>query len=113
MQDALAEPVFTDNIVHLLPGENANADGASQATYYFLILDKEGQPINGLSGKSQLGKIKGTVRSEGNGVYSTTLTPELVTELTTQVLSISLDNSDRVRIKERFDVQLTPPQSNI
>ena len=69
-------PVFVGGLQDLLLGEPSIADGATQATYYFVLLNADGSPMEGVSGKTSLGSAKGTLKSEGNGLYSTILTPK-------------------------------------
>ena len=69
-------PVFVGGLQDLLPGEPSIADGSTQATYYFVLLNADGSPMEGVSGKTSLGSAKGTLKSEGNGLYSTILTPK-------------------------------------
>ena len=69
-------PVFVGGLQDLLPGEPAIADGSTQITYYFVLLNADGTPMKGVSGKTSIGSAKGTLKSEENGLYSTTLTPQ-------------------------------------
>ena len=102
------ENVFAANVQMLLPGQPAIADGKTEVTYYFLFLDSKGNPIEGLSGRTSLGKIKGTIRAEKTGVYSTTFKPEKISENKEETLSINLRNSSRQTVKKDFKVKLKP-----
>ncbi len=102
------ETVFSEDLQMLLPGQSAVADGKTEITYYFLFLDSQGAPIDGLSGRTSLGKLKGTITKEKNGVYSTTFTPETVSAETTETLSVNLRNANRTSVRKDFSVTLKP-----
>lgn len=110
--EAIAEEaednIFTSNVQMLLPGQPAIADGSTEITYYFLFLDTKGKPMENLSGKVTLGKLKENVRDEKNGVYSATFKPEKVTNETELSLSVNLRNSNRQTVKQDFTVKLRP-----
>ena len=94
------ETVFSEDLQMLLPGQPAVADGKTEITYYFLFLDSQGAPIEGLSGKTSLGKLKGTITKEKNGVYSTTFTPEAVSP--ERNTGVNLRNASRKSVKKIF-----------
>ena len=102
------DAVFSSTITEVLPGEPVIADGSKEATYYFLVLNKDGTSVKGMSGKTQLGKIKGTLKDEGNGIYSSTFTPNSVGKSTMESLLITGETSARQRIKKSFIVELHP-----
>ena len=93
-------PVFVGGLQDLLPGEPSIADGATQATYYFVLLNADGSPMEGVSGKTSLGSAKGTLKSEGNGLYSTILTPEAITSATNDFVQINARTAERKSIKK-------------
>ena len=51
-------PVFVGGLQDLLPGEPSIADGSTQATYYFVLLNADGSPMEGVSGKTSVGSVK-------------------------------------------------------
>ena len=81
-------PIFVGGLQDILPGEPAIADGSTQITYYFVFLNADGTPMEGVSGKTSIGGAKGTLKSETNGLYSTTLTPEAITAATNDFVQI-------------------------
>ncbi len=105
------ESIFAGGIEDLLPGEPAIADGTTQATYYFLLLNSDGTAIDGITGKTSIGSAKGTLKSEGNGVYSTTLVPEKISNATNDFIQINARTSQRRAIRKSFPIRLTPAPS--
>jgi len=106
-------PVFVGGLQDILPGEPAVADGSTQATYYFVLLNSDGTAMDSVSGKTSLGNSKGTLKAEGNGLYSTILTPDPITAPTNDFVQISARTADRKLIKKSFAVRLVPQASGI
>ena len=106
-------PVFVGGLQDLLPGEPSVADGSTQATYYFVLLNADGSPMEDVSGKTSLGTAKGSLKSEGNGLYSTILTPEAIASATNDFVQINARTADRKAIKRSFPVRLIPKASGV
>ncbi len=105
------ESVFAGGIEDLLPGEPAVADGNTQVTYFFLLLNSDGTAIDGITGKTSIGSAKGTLKSEGNGVYSTTLIPEKISSATNDFIQINARTAQRRSIRKSFPIRLVPTPS--
>ena len=60
-----------------------------------------------------LAPSKGTLKSEGNGLYSTMLTPETITVATNDFVQINARTADRKAIKKSFPVRLIPRASGV
>ena len=106
-------PVFVGGLQDLLPGEPSVADGSTQATYYFVLLNADGSPMEGVSGKTSLGSAKGSLKSEGNGLYSTILTLEKIVAATDDFVQINARTVERKAIKNSFPVRLVPRASGL
>lgn len=105
------EVTFPNGIEELLPGEPSLADGSTQATYYFLLLNKDGSPMTGVTGKTSLSAAKGVLKSEGNGIYSTILVPEAISRGTNDFVQLNARTANRKTIKKSFPVRLIPKTS--
>ena len=106
-------PVFVGGVQDILPGEPAVADGSTQATYYFLLLNSDGTPMEGVTGKTSLGSAKSTLKAEGNGLYSTILTPAFIAAPTNDFVQINARTAERKLIKKSFPVRLVPQASGV
>ena len=106
-------PVFVGGLQELLPGEPSIADGSTQATYYFVLLNADGSPMEGVSGKTSLSGAKGTLKSEGKGLYSTILTPEKIDAATNELVQINARTADRKSLKKSFSSHFISPSIRI
>ena len=102
------ENLFSANVQLLLPGQAAIADGETEITYQFLFLDSNGVPFKGLTGKTSLGKLRGTIKEGRNGIYTTTFKPEKISAPKEELLTVNLRNASRQLVKKNFNVKLTP-----
>jgi hypothetical protein len=103
---AQENPVFANQVEELLPGSIPIADGKNIVEYHFLFIDKNGEAITGLKGKTTIGKSKGSLLEHGNGLYSTKISPEKRTEAGSEELVVKAKNTKKQSVNKTFSVLL-------